>query len=94
MASFVSSVASPSKWIWSGELWSEVLPRIGEGLEINGIEFSVYSIETECGRDTECACSCLACAIAIRCFIDVDGIAMLESFDIVLNFTSFAASYL
>ena len=54
--------------------------RIGEGVEINEIEFSVSSIEIEGGRAVQRACSPLDCLVAIRCFIDV--------FDIVLNFTS------
>ena len=95
MESFVSSVASPYKWSWSGELWSELLPHIGEGLEINIIELSVSSIVIEYRRASEHDCSCLACATAIiRWFIDVDGVAMSESFDWVMNFASFAASYL
>ena len=45
-------------------------------MEINGIEFLVSSIETECDKVVERACSRLACANSIRCFIDVDGVAM------------------
>ena len=76
MASFVTSVASPSKWSWSGELWSELLPQISAGLEINGIKFSVYSIETKCGKAAKHAFPRLACAAVIRCFIDVYGVTM------------------
>ena len=75
-------------------MWYGILPRIGEGMEKNRIEFSVSSIETEYGSTTKRAYSHLACAVAIRCFIYVDGVAISESFDIVLNFTYFAASYL
>ena len=67
MTSFVSLVSSPSKWSWNSELWSKLLPWIGEGLEINGIEFSVSSIETKCGRAAERACSRLACAMHQIC---------------------------
>ena len=39
--------------------------RIGEGVEINEIEFSVSSIEIEGGRAAERACSPLDCLAAI-----------------------------